>query len=162
MDNNRNKKIWAKLGTVLLGTFLVSTAKAEEPSSPETVAASTSAPAGEPVYTYKGDRMRDPFVPLAGDKVMVPELSGQMDFAPFNPLNAELKGIVKTPTGRWALLRTTDGGTFVVQNGRIYDPKRKPLGGFQGIVKEKSVVILSPGNNEEIELKLKSGNAPGK
>ena len=124
-------------------------------ASSAAVVSSTETAPGEPAYVYKGDRMRDPFIPLAGGTLMASELSTRTDFSPFNPVNAELKGILKTPTGRWALLRTSEGGTYVVQNGRIYDPKRKPISGFQGIVKEKSVVILAPGN-QEVELKLKS------
>lgn len=120
----------------------------------EEVASSTETPT-EPAYVYKGDRTRDPFIPLTGQGAVTADMSVvKADLGPFNPAGAELKGILKTPTGRWALLRTTDGMTYTVQNGRVYDPKRKPIQGYQGIVKEKSVVILAPGN-QEFELRTK-------
>jgi hypothetical protein len=107
-----------------------------------------------PVYTYQGDRFRDPFVPLVGDpdsgRYDAPPPSGPL--LPFNPTDANLKGILKTTTGRWAVLRTSDGDTYMVQNGKIFDPKRKEVEGFQGIVKEKSLVILGPTNQEVILL----------
>jgi hypothetical protein len=49
----------------------------------------------------------------------------------------------------------------MVQNGRVYDPKRKLISGFQGIVKEKSVVILAPGN-QEFELRTKKDEEAAK
>ncbi len=117
-------------------------------------AASTASAPSEPGYVYKGDRMRDPFLPLNVQGGGLISSAVKTDMGPFNPEGADLKGILKTPTGRWALIRTVDGATYVVQNGRVYDPKRKPVNGYQGIVKEKTVVILAPGNRE-FELKLK-------
>lgn len=115
-----------------------------------------STPSAAPVYVYRGDRFRDPFIPLVGapgagfdgpHPVSEP-------LSPFNPVGAELKGILKTTSGRWAVIRTSEGGTYLVQNGKIFDPKRKAVEGFQGIVKEKTVVILGP-KNQEVEVRLK-------
>jgi hypothetical protein len=109
-----------------------------------------------PVYTYQGDRFRDPFVPLVGDpdggRYDAPPAAGPL--LPFNPADADLKGILRTTTGRWAVLRTSEGVTYLVQNGKIFDPKRKEVEGFQGIVKEKSLVILGP-TNQEVTLLLR-------
>ena len=122
--------------------------------SPSVVAVST--PPAAPAYVYRGDRFRDPFVPLVGAPGAgfdVPRPSAE-PLSPFNPAGAELKGILKSPTGRWAVIRTSDGVAYLVQNGKIFDPKRKAVDGFQGIVKEKSVVILGP-KNQEVEIRLK-------
>lgn len=128
----------------------------------EDVAVSSATAPTEPAYVYKGDRMRDPFIPLTGQGAAAMESAvAKVDLGPFNPAGAELKGILKTPTGRWALIRTTDGLTYMVQNGRVYDPKRKLISGFQGIVKEKTVVILAPGN-QEFELRTKKDEEAAK
>ncbi|HMX43262.1 MAG TPA: hypothetical protein PKB12_06065 [Elusimicrobiota bacterium] len=128
----------------------------------EDVSVSSSTTPTEPAYVYKGDRMRDPFIPLNGQGgATMDSAIAKVDLGPFNPAGAELKGILKTPTGRWALIRTTDGLTYMVQNGRVYDPKRKLISGFQGIVKEKTVVILAPGN-QEFELRTKKDEEAAK
>lgn len=125
-------------------------------TSPVGLSVAVSSPPAVPVYEYGGDRFRDPFVPLVGNT------NGGFDTprppsdptSPFNPVGAELKGVLKTTTGRWAIIRTSDGVTYLVQNGKVFDPKRKVVEGFQGIVKEKTVVILGP-KNQEVEVRLK-------
>lgn len=139
--------------------FLCGSARGETiplPGSSASPAVSVSTPPAAPAYVYRGDRFRDPFVPLVGAPGVafdVPHPAAE-PLSPFNPAGAELKGILKTSTGRWAVLRTSDGVTYMVQNGKIFDPKRKPVDGFQGIVKEKTVVLLGP-KNQEIEVRLK-------
>jgi hypothetical protein len=122
--------------------------------SPVASVSASTAPA-EPVFIFRGDRIRDPFVPLVG----APSSAGaapapSTPLSAFNPQGAELKGILKTPTGRWAVLRTSEGAAYMVQNGKIFDPKRKVVEGFQGIVKERTLIILGP-KNQEVELRLK-------
>lgn len=115
-----------------------------------------STPPAVPTYVYRGDRFRDPFIPLIGAPSAgfdVPRPASE-PLSAFNPVGAELKGILKTTTGRWAVIRTSEGATYLVQNGKIFDPKRKAVEGFQGIVKEKTVVILGP-KNQEVEVRLK-------
>lgn len=125
------------------------------PAPPAVSGTEGAVPSEEPAYVFKGDRIRDPFLPLTGGAAVSMEMSAvRPEWGAFNPAGAELKGILKTPTGRWAILRTTDGAVYMVQNGKIYDPKRKAVDGFQGIVKERTLVILGP-KNEEIELHLK-------
>jgi hypothetical protein len=106
------------------------------------------------VYVYKGGR--DPFLPLTGPGMGgldVPRASGE-EVDGFNPASLELKGILQTRTGRWAVLRHPGANTsFLVKDGRIEDSKRKAVTGFVGIVKEKSLVIIGP-NNQVTELKL--------
>ena len=54
------------------------------------------------------------------------------------------------------MLRASAGNSFMVKDGKILDGKRKPVKGYVGIVKEKSLVMIGP-NNQVTELKLKSG-----
>lgn len=125
-------------------------------ASPASMSLAVSSPPVAPVYEYGGGRFRDPFVPLVGNPnvgIDSPRPSSE-PLSPFNPAGAELKGILKTTTGRWAVIRTSDGVTYLVQNGKVFDPKRKAVEGFQGIVKEKTVVILGP-KNQEVEVRLK-------
>ncbi|MBL8024042.1 MAG: hypothetical protein JNK54_07165 [Elusimicrobia bacterium] len=121
--------------------------------SSTTIAVST--PPVAPGYVYQGDRFRDPFIPLVGaDTGRYEALPSNELLPPFNAIGADLKGILKATTGRWAVLRTVDGVTYLVKNGKVFDPKRKEVEGYQGIVKEKSLVILGP-KNEEVILNLK-------
>lgn len=155
-------KFWTlSVGLIGLG-LLIPNAYGEgvQPSSTQEVAVST--PAGPAPYVYKGDRYRDPFIPLVGASLGYegPRSSAE-PISPFNPANVELKGIIKTTSGRWAVLRTSEGVTYLIQNGKIYDPKRKPVEGFQCVVKEKSVVVMGPGKQEsELVLKKESATAP--
>ncbi len=121
-----------------------------------------STPAAPAAYVFKGDRFRDPFIPLVGASLGYegPRASAE-PLSPFNPSNVEVKGIIKTTSGRWAVLRTSEGVTYLVQNGKIYDPKRKPVEGYQCVVKEKSVVVMGPGKQEsELLLIKEKGTAP--
>jgi hypothetical protein len=135
----------------VLAVPLVRAAAQEPPPLP--VGLSTGTVTSEPEYVYKGDRLRDPFVPLigGGTAAVAPV---QVELGAFNPAGAELKGILKTPTGRWAILRTSDGGVYIVQNGKVYDPKRRVVAGYQGIVKERTLILMGP-KSEEVELRLK-------
>ena len=105
-------------------------------------------------YVYTGDRFRDPFVPLSGG-ASGGYLRPVEDVGPFNPVGLSLKGIVAAPTGRWAVVRTKEGGTYFIKDGKIFDPKRKAVEGYQAIVQEKSIVILGP-KGQEIEVGLKT------
>lgn len=117
-----------------------------------TVPAVVSEVKAEPEYAYQADRFRDPFVPLAGQGAMdLPPIS--QDEQIFKANEMELKGIIGSRTGRMALLRSAGGGIYVVKEGKILDSKRKPVNGFVGIVKEKSLVLIGP-NNQVTELKL--------
>ncbi len=108
---------------------------------------------GEPIYIYKGGQFRDPFVPLVGHTLS--EFSGvKAEAGAFNPTSVELKGIVKTKTGRWAILRGASSENYTVQNGKIRDAKKKPVEGYVGIVKEQSIVVIGP-NNQVTELKIR-------
>lgn len=122
----------------------------------EDVAVSTAAATDEePVYLFNAPS-RDPFVPLAGGSAM--DLSGPStpDREPgaFNPSSLELKGILRTRMGRWAMLSGPGGDRYVVENGKIHDAKKKPIEGYVGIIKEKTLVLIGP-NNQVTELKLK-------
>lgn len=116
----------------------------------------------EAVYSYKGDQFRDPFIPLAGESIVLtarPTRSTENE--KFNPSGLELKGIIKAPLGRWGVLRSISGEAYMVQNGKIYDSKRKAIDGYVGIVKEESLVVMGP-NNQVTELKLKKSQTEKK
>lgn len=149
--------VWGMMGLV----FVVPGICVEQSDSLLTDPVGVSSPTVQ-AYVFKGDRFRDPFIPLVGASVGYegPRASAE-PLSPFNPSNAEVKGIVKTTTGRWAVLRTSEGATYLVQNGKIFDPKRKVVEGYQCVVKEKSLLILGPGKQEsELTLKKESETAP--
>jgi hypothetical protein len=124
-----------------------------------------------PWYDYKADRFRDPFVPLTGQGAGLsvgvrPEIT-----APFAPANMELKGVLRTNSTRWAMLRSSDGASYVVEEGKVFDAKRRPVAGYTGIIKEKTVVLIGPDKSvtelllrrdkEEAEKKAKEKEAEG-
>lgn len=130
---------------------------AEEAPAAGAVAASTvpvsSLAVSSPTYSYKGEKYRDPFVSLAGQGAAY-FYSG--DDTPFDPNNVELKGVLKMKSGRWALLRTAAGASFIVKEGKLWDSKRKLVKGYVGIVKEKGLELLGP-NNQVFTFNLKTG-----
>ncbi|MBL0058215.1 MAG: hypothetical protein IPP35_03710 [Elusimicrobia bacterium] len=152
---------WILNASLVVGVLTLSTRGSAENAafplgslSPVATVAESTAPA-QPVFVFRGDRIRDPFVPLVGAPASVGAApSPSLPLSAFNPQGAELKGILKTPTGRWAVLRTSEGAVYMVQNGKVFDPKRKVVEGFQGIVKERTLIILGP-KNQEVELRLK-------
>ena len=123
----------------------------------EDVAVSTAAAVDdeEPLYEFTA-ASRDPFIPLAGGSAMDVGNGPSVDKEPgaFNPSSLELKGILRTRTGRWAMLSGAGGERYVVENGKVHDAKRKPVEGYVGIIKEKTLVLIGP-NNQVTELKLK-------
>jgi hypothetical protein len=134
------------LGIVSLSLLATGTLFAELPSEGSTAQE-------PPVYEYKPSR--DPFIPLTGQGAGSWSSAATTEEEAFNPASLELKGILKTKSGRWAMLRGTTGSSFLVIDGKIQDAKRKSVKGYVGIVKEKSLVIIGP-NNQVTELKLKA------
>ena len=55
----------------------------------------------------------------------------------------ELKGILKDRRGKVAIISASDGEYYVLKSGRIYDRKSRVIPGVSGIIKEKSVVLIS-------------------
>ena len=125
------------------------------PAAPTAPAAPAAEADEEPLYVYSASG-RDPFVPLSGGAAL--DMGGSSaDVQPgaFNPTSVELKGILRTQTGRWAVLTGTGGGDrYTVENGKVLDGKKKPVEGFVGIIKEKSLVLIGP-NNQVTELRMK-------
>jgi hypothetical protein len=122
------------------------------PAGAKALAAPTETPA-EPEYVYSGTS-RDPFIPLAGGNVALNIPTSEREPGAFNPTGLDLKGLTRSRTGRWAVLVAPTGDQYIVENGKILDGKRKPVEGYVGIIKEKSLVLIGP-NNQVTELKLK-------
>jgi hypothetical protein len=121
-------------------------------AAPVKAPAAPAEPPSEPEYVYSGTS-RDPFIPLVGGPAANLTTSEKEPGA-FNPGGLELKGLTRSRTGRWAVLVSTTGDQYIVENGKILDGKRKPVEGYVGIIKEKSLVLIGP-NNQVTELKLK-------
>jgi hypothetical protein len=148
------------LWTVALASglgFAAQSARADVTASTATAVSASTAPAAaqapdEPVYVYNSAG-RDPFIPLSGGPAA--DMGSQdKEVGAFNPTSVELKGILRTLTGRWAVLSGNGGERYVVENGKLLDPKKKAVEGYVGIIKEKTLVLIGP-NNQVTELKLK-------
>ncbi|MBN1823334.1 MAG: hypothetical protein JW803_03335 [Endomicrobiales bacterium] len=102
-------------------------------------------------FVYRGDKYRDPFVPLTGEgmvfggseEVNVPQVGG-----------LALKGIIKEGKQKIALI-SGGGISYTLQNSRLYDSKQRLVKGITGIIKEESVVIIAPDKTTK-ELKLRN------
>jgi hypothetical protein len=129
---------------------------AETPPAPVKVSTETAKspePPAEPEYIYSGTS-RDPFIPLAGGSIAANISASVKEPGAFNPGGLDLKGLTRSRTGRWAVLVANTGDQYIVENGKIIDSKRKPVQGYVGIIKEKSLVLIGP-NNQVTELRLK-------
>jgi hypothetical protein len=94
----------------------------------------TPAPAYQ-LYTYYGDRYRDPFIPLTG------EYREQGTDRPPQIASLILKGIVQDEKGRIALL-TSGVSSYILRGGRLYDGRNHLMKGISGIIKTNSVVLM--------------------
>jgi len=107
-------------------------------------------------YSYQGDELRDPFIPLVGQELARTVKTQKDEKKGFQPELLEIKGIIAGKATRLAVLKSPAGITYYVKNGRIKNAKKETVEGFVGIVKEKSLVLIGP-NNEVVELVMKKG-----
>lgn len=86
-------------------------------------------------YAYRGDRFRDPFVPLVGER------RDQGSDVPPQVSSLLLKGIIQDGKSRMALL-TSGVSSYILRGGRLYDGRNHLMKGVSGIVKQQSVVLM--------------------
>jgi hypothetical protein len=94
-----------------------------------------SAPAYQ-LYSYYGDRYRDPFIALTGEF-----RQDQGADRPPQISTLSLKGILQDEKGRVALL-TSGVNSYVLRGGRLYDGRNHLMKGISGIVKSNSVILM--------------------
>lgn len=94
-------------------------------------------------YTYKGTKYPDPFLPSSGGGYFSGEYT-------FEPNTAQLVGIIKTRDGTIAVLSIAPGVSFILKNGRLYDPKKKEVSGYVGIIEGKTVKIVDENRTEYV------------
>ena len=114
-------------------------------ASKPAVAASTGTEEGPSVDSlYKGDKIRNPFLPAGSASVVTETAAAPEEFSIHNLL---LKGIMRDPNGDFAVLAqrgSTD--SFVLKHGRLYDHRNKLVKGVSGSVKpkQKMVQLMTP------------------
>ena len=89
------------------------------------------------LYTYYGDRYRDPFLPLVG-------ADAHMDLTSDRPpqiASLLLKGIIQDSKGRLALL-TSGVNSYLLRGGRLYDGRNHMMKGISGVIKTNSVILI--------------------
>jgi len=89
------------------------------------------------LYTYYGDRYRDPFIPLEGSEVRSDLTSDR----PPQIASLQLKGIIQDTKGRIALL-TSGVSSYVLRGGRLYDGRNHMMKGISGVIKTNSVILI--------------------
>jgi hypothetical protein len=112
------------------------------PSSSQTAKAGLTAPEpAKPVpayqlYSYYGDRYRDPFISLTGEA----HVDQGADHPP-QITSLLLKGIIQDSRGRVALL-TSGASSYILRGGRLYDGRNHLMKGISGIVKMNTVILM--------------------
>lgn len=86
-------------------------------------------------YTYRGDRFRDPFVPLVGDT------RTDQGNRPPQVASLVLRGIVMDARGRMALL-TSGVSSYILRDGRLYDNLNRMVKGISGVIRKDSVLVI--------------------
>lgn len=96
-------------------------------------------------YVYKGAKGRDLFTPLAGKSAQFAkeEATETLEMSGSTLSTLSLKGFVRDVNQKYALINDTGGGRYVVKGGKVFDRRGKQIQGVVGIVKEKSVILIT-------------------
>jgi hypothetical protein len=104
-------------------------------------------------YEYPGFRFREPFIPLTGsdftmrsaNEIVVPNIE-----------SLKLKGIIGDKKSRMALL-AGGGISYILQDSKLYDNRRRVVPGISGVIKRGSVLLIDSAS-KTIELKFHDTN----
>lgn len=100
---------------------------------------------------YKGDKFRDPFIPLNGEGYVASSHSDEVPVPNIGSL--VLKGIFDDGKLKMALI-SGGGINYILKGSRLYDNRQRSVKGISGIIKSESVIIIAPDKTTK-ELKLK-------
>ena len=128
-------------------------------ASPKITAAAPEAKEEPSRYFYPYGNKRDPFIPLIGATGMASSGEGK-GLGKGDLANLELKGILHDHRGKMAVIASGGGEHYVLRAGRIYDRKNRVVTGVSGIIKEKSVILISQ-NRTMTELSLRTREEGG-
>ena len=109
----------------------------------------------ESKYSYPGAKNMDPFMVLVGrgSKMAISEVSDLDEFPGSVLTTLTLRGLVTDSNQKCALVSDTSGAKYAVKGGKVYDYRGRVLKGIVGIVKEKSVILITSDKTIK-ELKL--------
>lgn len=105
------------------------------------------------VYTYEGAKYRDPFQPVFGGALRTAEAPSEEQEGGFSPGRLRLSGIITGPRSRLATLQDSAGNRYLLQGGKIFDQRGKPISGVAGVIRQNRVTVLSA--TEKVDLVLK-------
>ena len=103
-------------------------------------------------YRYKGDKYKDPFVPLTGEGFSVSGVSE--DVVVPNIGNLTLKGIFSEGSSKMALIYS-GGVNYILKGSRLYDNRQRLVNGISGVIKTDSVLMIAPDKTTK-EIRLRS------
>jgi len=104
-------------------------------------------------YNYRGDKFRDPFVPLNGEGFNTSSLSDEV--AVPNLASLSLKGIFDDGKIKMALI-SGGGVNYILKGTHLYDNRQRLVRGISGVIKSESVLMIAPDKTtKEIKLKAK-------
>jgi hypothetical protein len=103
-------------------------------------------------YKYKGDRFRDPFIPLTGNGIMI---TTSDDIQIPNIGSLTLKGILDDGKHKMAIING-GGLTYFLKDSKLYDSKSRLINGISGAIKKESVLMIAPDKStKELFLRVK-------
>lgn len=94
-------------------------------------------------YVYPHATQRDLFIPLVGSAASGSGNMGSVIDRRGEFVSLELRGIMRDKRGKVAMISTSDGQTYFLKAGKIYDKRNRIISGVSGIIKENSVVLIS-------------------
>ena len=105
-----------------------------------------------PKYVYRGDKFRDPFIPLtdSGYSAFISETVPTPSIG-----SLTLKGIIDDKNAKTAVI-TGGGNTFILRDGKLFDTKNRLIKGISGAIRKDSVLLTGPDRtSKEIFLRIR-------
>ncbi|MFA5858348.1 MAG: hypothetical protein WC955_04715 [Elusimicrobiota bacterium] len=93
------------------------------------------------VWSYDGDRYRDPFIQLTGDSYVYMMRASTMAVQP-DVASLQIRGILSDKSGQYAILTDRMGLSFILKNGKLIDPKGNIVEKIAGNITKDGVRLI--------------------
>jgi len=103
-----------------------------------------------PRYVYRGDKYRDPYIPLTGEGLVMPA-SEELQIPNLSALS--LKGLFVDGKHKLAIINA-GAISYMLKGNLLYDNRQRLIRGMTGIIKADRVLITAPDKTTK-ELKLR-------
>ena len=104
-------------------------------------------------YRYQGGNYADPFLALTERRMISPSLMSKGEGKMPNFGSLSLKGIIRDPIAKIALL-SSPMGRYILKNDKLYDSMNRVVKGIKGTIGERKVRLVTR-DNFACELKFR-------